>query len=319
MSKSSIPQNQLELFDWAGNQSSEPHPIVLSRKHNFQLRFADMQPERLYCIQDWIAGIATCNAVQSTDIWRKSKLRNSIPQLQELPIEAANGAVYQMEHTDQYGLYAIAQHMRITKNRPILQEVKDYLLTAGCFVDAIRTNKNGARDQLQNALTFANPDQALESWVESQEKQGKSPLWASRRAMQSVSGKEQRRIASENLDHEPDEFFYVNLINSGYRGAFGMDAQELGTSLDMPKDKKGKNKGTPLDYMTTHDLTLITMYQNLSAAKMEAKGRPLTSHEEFQIVFAIARHARVAIEEVIKVAGLNPDNLLSGYPMLENE
>jgi hypothetical protein len=69
--------------------------------------------------------------------------------IQQLPYVASNGKTYQMDFTDDKGLYLIAQHLRVTKERPVLSEIKHFLARAGVFADKARRDPEGAAAEFQ--------------------------------------------------------------------------------------------------------------------------------------------------------------------------
>lgn len=286
---------QLPLFD--SNKESEvlPHPIRLAKQYGFQLRFKLEYPEEMYCIQDWIMGIASCDSRKAQQLYDKMQLSLSIRQL---PIEATNRKVYQLDHTDQWGLYAIAQHMRTTKTRPILQKVKDYLVSSGVFVDAIVTNKNDTRGQLQDALAGDNPERGLSASITAYEQKGKKKTWIARR----VKGIEVRTGLTQTLADTSDSTpAYAAVTDTGYYEALGMVKRELVKYLGL-SDKEAKNLR---DYLGEIALMGIGMYELAADKKMQQLGRKLTPDEQIDIVRFCARSVAPTIDELSRYLVLN--------------
>jgi hypothetical protein len=130
------PPTQLSLFD-AHQQNAHPLPLLVARDWNFPLACHETNTGTMYAVQDWIAGLASCEKTKAAELWRKMEIQtgNSITSL---PYTASDGKTYQRPFTDAEGLYQIAQHMRSTKKRPILSEIKEYLAKSGVFVDRQR-------------------------------------------------------------------------------------------------------------------------------------------------------------------------------------
>ncbi|OQY57812.1 MAG: hypothetical protein B6245_15090 [Desulfobacteraceae bacterium 4572_88] len=125
----------------------KPLPLIVAHKWDFKLGFHVAEGEHFYAIEDWIAGITESNARKAQIAWRDFRKRDVSLRLTSLPHLGPDSKQYQKDHTNDHGLYLIAQNLRVTKNRPALREIKDYLAKAGVFADNLRTNKDGARDK----------------------------------------------------------------------------------------------------------------------------------------------------------------------------
>ena len=76
----------------------------------------------------------------------------------------------------------IAQNLRVTKSRPALADIQEYLAKAGVFADNIRTDKDETREKLLlKALIAEDPDRAYESMVDHYMGEGRDPEWIKRR------------------------------------------------------------------------------------------------------------------------------------------
>ena len=294
---------QLGLFDSNSKSDDKALPLIIAADFGFPLQSSVQNGTTYYVVLDWIRGITqTDNARRYlSDIKKRAKQVKVelYADCVQLPYVARDGKKYKVDFVTDFDLYRIA--MRIPANTGIREEIIKYLAGAGVAIDQIRRE----------------PDLAIDLAIEAHTAKGKSREWSRGRVLSSITNKAMRQVSAENLDGQPDEYHYARLTNSGYRGAFGLDAQELGAVLGVPKDKKGKNKHTPLDSMGIHDLTLVTMYQNLTASKMQQVGRKLTSVEQSQLCLEIARHTRVSVEQVMIAVGLDPRQHLTGTPLLD--
>jgi hypothetical protein len=122
-----------------------PLPLIVADKWQFPLAWHIQDDGVYYSAQDWLRGILGTQDVRVAwqDVKRLAgfRLYDSIIQL---PYKATNGRVYQMDFVPDTALYLIAQHVRTTKSRPVLDEIKQFLAKAGAFVDAARINPEEA-------------------------------------------------------------------------------------------------------------------------------------------------------------------------------
>jgi hypothetical protein len=300
--------SQLSMFDdIKSTENKLPHPIQLSKDYQFQLRYTEAQPEILYCVQDWIMGLAGCTANEANKILKRAKARNELYRLTvHLPLVASNGKTYQFEHTDQWGLYTIAQNMRVIKTRPIIQKVKDYLVDAGVYVDAIVTNKDDARGKLQDILAIDNPERGVSAAIEGYEKRGKQPSWIARRVKGIEIRSEHTQVLAETSDSTPA---YAAVTDVGYYESLGMVKRELVRHLGLTV----KEANSLRDYLGEIALQGIGMYELAANMKMKQIGRALTPDEQIDIVRFCARSVAPTIEELAQYLGVDK---LTDRPLL---
>ncbi|HHC25342.1 MAG TPA: hypothetical protein ENK58_08040 [Desulfobacterales bacterium] len=156
---------------------STPLPLIVADKWEFKLNFHVVEGEHFYAIEDWIAGlISASNRLAVQNIWKKAKNKMVI-SIHHLDHVGPDGKTYKKDHTDDHGLYLIAQSLRVTKTRPALRAIKDYLAKAGVFVDNLRTNKDGARDRLRGDLNAEKPDEAMEEIIAGYRRQRRNDSW----------------------------------------------------------------------------------------------------------------------------------------------
>jgi len=166
----------MENREIAPKSDSTPLPLIVADKWKFKLSFHVVEGDHFYAVEDWIVGITGSDVRKVQLSWAKLQKKLLILDLQ-LPHTAPNGRVYQKDHTDDHGLYLIAQNLRVTKTRPALRAIKDYLAKSGVFADNLRTNKDGARDRLRQELNAENPDKAMEDAVSGYQKQKRDDRW----------------------------------------------------------------------------------------------------------------------------------------------
>lgn len=185
--------NQLSMFDQnheddhrqlVGSNQQLPHPLIVAGKWKFKLDYIDQDgdPDHyLYHAVQWTIGLGASN--HATWVSIKNQFVSSTNKLiiHELPYISSDHKTYQVDFVDQNDCYLVAQEMRITKTRPQLQEIKDYLAAAGVGFDQIRRNPDKA-DDLKVLAQVA-------KW----RREGKSEEWISER----LRGKEKRNVITD--------------------------------------------------------------------------------------------------------------------------
>jgi hypothetical protein len=136
------------LPDLSDQNDARPLPLIVAEKWNFPLAYVKTENVILYAVQDWIRGLTSAKEVKTiwADIKRRTNLSQWLDSIQPLPYVASDGKTYQRDFTDDKGLYLIAQHLRVTKARPVLDAIKKYLAEAGVFVDEARRDPGAAAE-----------------------------------------------------------------------------------------------------------------------------------------------------------------------------
>jgi len=224
--------NPLAEYD----HSDDPLPLLVAREWHFPLQVHVHKRAYFYAVQDWIAGLASCDTQKAADLWRKlrNETRNSNPGLKsgentsdsngtlnsvvELPYLASDGKTYQRDFAADRDLYFIAQEMRSTKTRPALAAIKDFLARAGAFADFAR------RD----------PAALLESAVAQYTKRGKSQGWIEIRVNGIVKRKElTAAICAAVVGELAEGNIYQRSTNELYLGLWKRTAAQLRTDLEI--------------------------------------------------------------------------------------
>jgi len=142
--------NSPSVPNFSDDETDQPLPLYVAEKWKFPLAYVQTETSYLYAIQDWISGITGADNVRR--IW--SDFKRNVPEQElydsivQLPYTAKDGKTYQMDFTNDNGLYLIAQHLRVTKSRPVLDEIKRFLAQAGVFVDQARRDPETASAEL---------------------------------------------------------------------------------------------------------------------------------------------------------------------------
>lgn len=155
------------------NSDHRPLPLIVAQRWNFPLASHETAEGLVYAVQDWISGLTG-----ETDTryllakFKKTKAgKQTWNSVQRLKYQAMDGKSYQRDFTTDKGLYLIAQYLRVTQERPMLDEVRRFLAAAGAFVDEVR------RDPNQRLESVSNPDKLLDAFIEYHRKRGKDDRW----------------------------------------------------------------------------------------------------------------------------------------------
>jgi len=285
---------------------STPLPLIVAGKWNFKLNFHLAEGEHFYAIEDWIVGITGSTARKAQIAWDNLQKRSVVLETTHLSYPIADGRIYQKPHTDDHGLYLIAQNLRVTKTRPALREIKNYLAKAGVFVDNLRTNKDGARDNLRRELNVENPDAAMDDAVAGYRKKRCSDEWINTR----LKGVGNRLIFSNTMadtcNTRPD---FAGATNAGYKEMFDMVKAEIVKYLGLTKAQARKMR----DHLSQLALQGISLYEVAATQKMRESGRILTRKEQVGIVRDCAAMVAPSIHNLAEYLGID---LVSGKRLL---
>jgi hypothetical protein len=244
---------QLSFFD---NPDNQEHPLIVASKWGFDLQHFERRETEggnLYSVQDWIVGLGAKNKRAASVVWVEIQTASLKLTVQSLPYTASNKRVYQMDYTDQQGCYLIAGEMRVTKDRPQLEEIKRYLANAGVLVDAIRRETEGGN------------------------------LFIQTRAKGIEHRKEMTATAQQtHVTGQPD---YAAITNTEYRTLFGASKTELVKALALSPQEARKFR----DHLSEIGIRALDAAEMGARMKMESAGRKLTSIEQVEIVEYAAR------------------------------
>ena len=216
-----------------GISLSESLPMYVARRWGFQIQWHERDEAVFYSIRDWIAGITDSSPDKARVIWKDFKRTHENAGgvvLHALPYLASDGKPYETEFTDDEGLYKVAMGLGVSKNRPALRAIKDYLAKAGVFVDEARRDPETASER----LAIARRNQAVRA--------GKSEGWIADREMSVITRKQfVARVHSLTEDKATFGRVIGTITNDVYRGVFDDDVMGLRnrlgiTSKENPRD-----------------------------------------------------------------------------------
>lgn len=267
-SKSNPPGKQLDFlaqlfgsdkqFITTEAQESEmlPNPLLIAQENNFPLQHyapTEKGQEYQYSIQDWIAGVGKTSSPRK--FWDKLKNRtvNMIATV-HLPYRAKNGREYQMEFTNDVGLYHITQ--RMAADTGIRDKVLRQMAEALGFADKLRIDED-SRAQL--AATVSDEQLSDAKYVQSLEA-GASPEWAARRAKLVASTLTVRDTIQRN---STEPIIYGRFHDTQYKAITGYNA----AGLRKKTGRKDPRNGLGLPAISALDLS-----NSLIDAAVEASG-----------------------------------------------
>jgi hypothetical protein len=252
-----------------------PLPLIVAKRWNFPLAHVETDDGMYYAVQDWIRGLVGGTTEQASKDWAKIKKKTSL-QWRGLPYRATDGKVYKRPHTNDVGLYLIAQYLRPLEVRQVLEDVRDFLADAGAFVDELRLDP-------EVALTSGaiNPDQAIEAAIKVYRAQGKDDGWIQAR----IEGKIKRNLFTAALSAAVAEMLtprhFATATDDIYKGLWGRTAAMLKKEMELPK------KANLRDHQPRLALHYQGIAEEVSALKL-GKREELTWDEARDIVQTVA-------------------------------
>lgn len=279
---------QLNLWNDDQPHDNRPLPLLVANKWSFAIQHYENESGYLYAVQDWIAGLTDTDVRKAQLSWAKLKIQMSISN-QQLDYIAADGKTYQVDFTDDKGLYSIAQNLRSTAKRPQLKEIKDYLATAGAFADEMRLD----------------PSKGIEAGVSHYERQGKSAEWIETRATGIFSRKAfTAALVASIVDLTKDT--YAHATETLYKGLWQRTTRQLKGELNL------NSKQNVRDAMSSIALAYTSIAEMASARKLgEAQEVPETVAME--IIYEIAKLISQQAKQTAALLGVDP---FTGQPLL---
>jgi len=264
------------------HQESQPLPIHIAQRWNFELTYYVKDQEYLYSIKDWLSGLGISSNRGRADIMQRL---TSEVELHPLPIQTTTGEKTS-NFTNDEGLYRLAQEMRSTKKRPQLKEIKDYLAKAGVLVDQIR--QASSQHQLRRE----------KQW----DKLGRDDLWKQNRRDSILSFKEFTSMLHDAID-DLEAKHYGQATNAVYRGLFDRKANDLKQQAGT-KDLR--------DRLPRESLTYITLVQDYVKSALQGREN-VTYKEALSIIENICNQLKPIIEAHQRMKGID---LGTGNPLL---
>jgi hypothetical protein len=265
------------LFD-DDSKDNTPLPLIVAKRWNFPLAHVQTDKGMVYAIQDWMRGLSGENDTR----YLQSKFKKTDAgkqmwsSIQRLPYTTSDGKTHKRDYVDDKGLYLIAQYMRVTHDRPVLDEIRHFLAKAGAFVDEVR------REPDKLATTVKDPEKLLDAFIEYHRKRGKDDRWIQMR----INSKIKRNMFTAALSEFVTEMLtprhYALATDEVYTGLWGRTAAKLKNELQI------KKKDNLRDYQPTIALHYQGIVEEVCAQKIGER-EELDWNEACDIVRTIAK------------------------------
>jgi hypothetical protein len=254
-----------------------PLPLIVAKRWNFPLACVQTQDGMFYAVQDWIRGLTGEENVRN--LWYMFKRTDAGKQMSnsigQLGYNSSDGRRYKIDHTNDKGLYLIAQYLRVKENRPMLDEIRRFLAAAGAFVDEVRLDP----DKL--ALNVNNPDKLLDAFIDYHRKRGKDDRWIQMRIDSKIKRNQFTAALAEFVRDELGPRHYAMATDDSYRKLWGRTAGQLKAELGIP------NNGNLRDHQPTLALYYQGIVEEVCALKLGER-EELWWEEAREIIRAVA-------------------------------
>ncbi|MEP6987673.1 MAG: hypothetical protein ABI970_18860 [Chloroflexota bacterium] len=243
------------------NSDDTPLPLIVAKRWNFPLAYAETEDGVLYAVQDWMRGLSGEENIRN--LWAMFKKteagKQMLNSIVRLPYKAGDGKSYKRDYTTDKGIYLIAQYMRIKHDRPVLDEIRRFLAAAGAFVDEVRRDP----DKLISGMN--NPDKLIDAFIEYHRKRGKDDRWIQMRIDSKIKRNQFTSALAEFVRDELTPRHYATATDEVYRGLWGRTAAALKTQLGV----SGSN--SLRDYQPTLALYYQGIVEEVCAQKLGAR------------------------------------------------
>ncbi len=151
--------------------------------------------------------------------------------------KTSNGRTHKRDFTQDNGLYLMAQYLRVTKERPVLSEIKQFLAASGVFVDEMRRDENLVliTSKMTPEQMEAQAKRAQDAADEAYRRKGKSEQWIKSRK----DSREKRNAFTAALAEAVIELLtpnrYATITDDMYLGLWKRTAAILRADMGLPK------------------------------------------------------------------------------------
>jgi hypothetical protein len=293
---------QLPLILDDGGNDNTPLPLIVANRWNFPLAHVETDEGMVYAVQDWMRGLSGEEDVRK--VWSKFKKSDVGKQVsfsgRQLPYKAKNGKTYQQDYVNDKGLYLIAQYMRVTHDRPMLDEVRRFLAAAGAFVDEVR------RDPEKLAESVKNPDKLLDAFIDYHRRRGMDDRWIQMRIDSKIKRNKFTAALSEFIRESLTRRHYATATDDVYKGLWGRSAAHLKKELEIANSENLR------DYQPTIGLYYQGIVEEVCAKKLGDQ-QEVSWVEARDIILKIAKIIGRQAEET---SDLMEMDLATGKPLL---
>jgi hypothetical protein len=297
---------QLPLIPDSNNdeQSELPLPLIVAQRWNFPLAHIQTDAGMVYAVQDWMRGLSGEQDVRRLwDMFKKTEAGKSMSNsIGRMPYKTANGRTHQRDYVNDKGLYLIAQYMRVKHDRPMLDEIRQFLAAAGAFVDQLRLEPETIFENVKD------PDKLLDAFIAYHRKRGKDNDWIDARIQSTISRLHFTSALKEFVNMVLARKHYASATDDVYTGLWGRNAASLKKELQLGKNDNLRDNQPELG------LVYQTIVEKVCAAKLE-KREEVTWNEARDIIQSVAKIIGRQAEETSLLMEMD---LATGKKLLAN-
>jgi hypothetical protein len=270
--------SQLPLILDNDDTKDIPLPLIVAQRWNFPLAHIETENGVVYAVQDWMRGLTGEEDVRK--LWTKFKTTEAGKQMstssRRMPYKTANGRTHQRDYVDDKGLYLVAQYMRVTHERPMLDEIRQFLAAAGAFVDQVRLEPDLVVQSIKD------PEKLLDAFIEYHRKRGMSDEWIRMRFESKIKRNQFTAALSEFVREVLTRNHYATATDDVYKGLWGRTAATLKQQLQLSKNDNLR------DHQTELGLHYQAIVEKVCALKLEER-EEVTWNEARDIIQTIAK------------------------------
>lgn len=270
--------NQLPLIPDFDTNEETPLPLIVAQRWNFPLAHLKTENGMVYAVQDWIRGLSGEEDVRK--LWNKFKTTEAGKQMStrsaRLPYKAGDGKTYKRDYVDDKGLYLIAQYLRVTHDRPMLTEIRQFLAAAGAFVDQLRLEPEMALTNTKD------PDKLLDAFIAYHRKRGMSDEWIQIRFESKIKRNKFTAALSEFVNETLSRWHYSTATDDVYKGLWGRSTKDLKAELQLSRDANLR------DHQPSTALHYQGIVEDVCAAKL-GKAEEVSWGEARDIIQTVAK------------------------------
>lgn len=293
--------NYLPILD-AVEHDDMPLPLIVAKRWNFPLAYVETEAGFLYAVQDWMRGLTGENDTRKmwSNFKKQALSKDTSISNRRMSYRTSNGSTQQREYTNDRGLYLIAQYLRVTEARPMLDEIRRFLAAAGAFVDEIR------REPDKLAENMSDPESLLDAFIEYYRKRGKDDHWIQMRIDSKIKRNQFTAALAEFVRDVMTPRHYAIATDDVYRGLWGRTAATLKNDLQISP------KASLRDHQPTLGLYYQAIAEEVCARKIGAR-EELWWHEARDIIQTIAG---IIGRQAKETSDLLQMDLATGKPLL---
>jgi hypothetical protein len=286
----------------SSNHDDKPLPLIVASRWNFPLAHVETEGGMMYAVQDWMRGLT---GEQDTRYvlakFKKTEIgKQVLTSSQRLKYKTSDGKTQQRDYINDKGLYLIAQYMRVTQDRPMLDEIRRFLASAGAFVDEVRREPEKLLESVQN------PDKLLDAFIAYYRKQGKDDRWIQTRIETKIKRNHFTAALNEFVIEAMTPRRFATATDDVYQGLWRRSAATLKEQLRVPKN------GSLRDHQPILALHYQGIVEEVCAQKLEQRDE-VTWDEARAIIQTIAA---IIGRQADETSQLLQQDIATGSPLL---